>query len=115
MPPSRTWRVRRRWRGRIVERVHEQPAHDVDHTISVRGRLEQVGAPAGVPGGKLIGRSSRFPRDVGNDLALIPDVVPVVMQSTPPRAARRQILRDAEARRRVLAVDRHEIEAELAA
>ena len=50
---------------RIVERIHEDAAHDIDHqhARAVLG-VDQRRAAAGVPGGILIGRSSRGARSM---------------------------------------------------
>ena len=102
---------------RVVERVHEQPAHDVDdHDLLPTRRLEQVGAPARRAGGKVDRPQQPLVLgDVGNDLALVPGMVAggdAVDTGLVELGA--DLGGDAEARRRVLAVHDHEVEAELA-
>ena len=103
---------------RIVERVHEQPAHDVDHhDLLAARRLEQVGAPARRAGRKVDRpQQALVLRDIGDDLALVPDVV-AGGDAVDARLVQlgADLGGDAEARGGVLAVDHHEIEAELLA
>ena len=52
-------------RKRVVERVHEDAAHHVDHEHARAVRASISAAPRpGVPGGKLIGRNSRGSRSM---------------------------------------------------
>src|SRR3546814_2059500 len=62
---------------RIIERVHEQPAHGIDHQHAMAATaLEHAGAAAGGAGGKVQRpEQAGVVGDVVEDLALVPDVV----------------------------------------
>ena len=85
-------------------------------TFWPRAVWKRLAPQPGVPGGKLIGlQQALVLGDVGDDLALVPDVVAggdAVDAGLVQLGA--DLGGDAEARRRVLAVDRHEIETEFA-
>src|SRR5258708_21282836 len=63
---------------RIVERLHEDAAHDVDHADRfARPGLTEIAAAAGHPGGEVRRTQQlRLARDVIEDLLLVPDVIP---------------------------------------
>jgi hypothetical protein len=64
-------------RKRIIERGHEDPPHDVDHRHRLAApRAPDPGAAARSPGGEVGGaKKPRLPRNVVEDLFLVPDVV----------------------------------------
>jgi hypothetical protein len=96
----------------IVERVHEQPAHGVDHQHLPPARVAgDVAAGARRAGGEVEGTDqSRLAVDVAHDLALVPGMV---ARGDDIGAGGEDLLADlaghAEAVGRVLAVDDREI------
>ena len=103
---------------RIVERVHEQPAHQIDDE-GAAPIVERVQPPAGAGRGRRKIRRAQDARvavDIGDQLALVPDMVAggqdidaaIVELAADP-------LGQAKAARRVLGVDDDEIEREIAA
>ena len=104
-------------RERIVERVHEQAAHQIDHQ-NAAAFVEHVEAPAGARGSlREIGRPQYPPIawDVGDQLALVPDVI-AGGQDVGPGVVKLagEALGQAERRRRVLGIDDREIDPEVA-
>ena len=100
----------------IVDRIHEESRHRVDdQNLAPVGERENAGALAGRAGRKIDrAQQTRIAVDIGNDLAPVPDVIAGrhhVRAGGVELGA--DLVGDAEAMRRVLAVDRDEIEAEL--
>ncbi len=103
---------------RIVERVHEQPRHDVDdQDVSPACRREHGNArPRGRPGIIVRAQNSFLGVEVRDDLALVEDVVAGGDRVRPGiEELVADLGRDAEAAGGVLAVDDDEVERELVA
>jgi hypothetical protein len=104
-------------RERIVERIHEDAAHDIDdkHPAPLRATTRLAPRP-GVPGGKVGGPDqARLPLDEDERLALVPDMI---AERDDVGACVDEVLADllgdAEAAGGVLAVDDDEVEAQVA-
>ena len=103
----------------VIHRVHVDAAQHIDdqHPATVGGD-EDVGAPARrIHQARIVGRSdqARLAHDIGQGLALVPAVV-AQRQDVGPGVEDvvGGVLGDAETARRVLGVDHHEIEPEVA-
>ena len=97
----------------IVERRHEHPAHDVDHRYALPGsRLPEPGTTPGHAGGEVCrAEQLRLPRNVFEDLFLVPDMIAGrhhVYAKAQDRLG--DVAGDAKAGGRVLDVRNHEIQ-----
>jgi hypothetical protein len=99
----------------VVERVHEQPGHDVDDGDPAPvAKLVGAGALARRAGREVDGaQQARVGVDRGDDLALIPDMIAGGdAVDAGGIEALTDLVGDAEPGRRVLAVDGDEVEGE---
>src|SRR5439155_2014883 len=97
----------------IVDRQHEDAAHDVDHADRVAGvASREVAAVPRRAGGEVGGtKQARLGADVVERLLLVPDVVARGHHADAPvEELIADLARDAEARRRVLHVGDHQID-----